>query len=189
MSRTLVNRYSDFPVTVEHPIDQFNNVVLNDDAGASSLFKVFDPSKDSVTSALEASGQTVLSMINAGVFVVGDKVECNQDDGTIHSSTINTVDPVLNTITIANATTDSMAAGSRVRVIMGVAVAMLEYGTADLDTLDWGYVASFPNDHAAHLDARAKNGFDVDLEIQFDGGASLAAVEIHCLTIKEKICV
>jgi len=188
LSRLLINRFSDYPVRAIAPIDAINLTVLNDAAGASCQFKVFDPSKDSVLTASEAIGQTELSVASAGIFVVGEKVECTQDDDSFHTSTITVVDPVAGTITIANPTTVAMATGNRVRVILDSAIAMVEYGTADLNTRDWGYIGTFPDTHEAHKDSRAKDGFDVNIEIQFNGGSGLAKLDVHCVTIKENIC-
>lgn len=188
MAREIVNRFSDFTVDTGPVIDVVNKIVLNDAAGASSVFKVFDPSKDEVITITEASGQTVISVSNSGKFVIADKLEMTLDDDTIHLAAVISIQTEDGTITIDTAIIDSMAAGNRVRVIMGVVIAMVEHGIADLDTDDWGYIGTFPDNHISHFDSRSKAGFDLDIEVQFDGGAGLAAVETHCITIQEKIC-
>lgn len=191
MARELVKRYNDFLVRAVAPINKGvdPHVPLDDDAGVvGCTYKIYDISKDEVLSIAEASGQTVLSVSNAGVFVVGDSVEVTQDDETLLASTVTAVDTAAGTVTINDVLTDDAAAGKRIRAIFGSSVAMLEYGTANLDTRTWGYQAGFADDNAAYLDPRTKTGMDVDIEISFNGGAGLAAFDTICATIQEDDC-
>ena len=191
MARELVKRYSDYLVRAVVPINKGvdPHVPLDDDAGVVGCsFKVYDISKDEVLTALEAIGQTVLSVSNAGVFVIGDSVELIQNDGTIHTSTVSSIDTDAGTVTIADITTVAAAAGKRFRVIFGSSVDMLEYGTANLNTRNWGYQAGLPDDHTVYDDPRTKTGLDVDIEIRFNGGAGLAAFDTICATIQEDDC-
>ena len=191
MARELVKRYSDYLVRAAHPINEGvdPHIPLNDAASVvGCAYKVYDISKDEVLSVVEASGQTVLSVTNAGVFVIGDSVEVTQNNGSLRSSIVAAVSAIEGTVTINDALTDDAAAGKRIRVIFGSSVAMSEYGTADLDTIDWGYQAGLPEDHVSHLDPRAKTGLDIDIEISFDGGAGLAAFDTICITLQEDDC-
>lgn len=191
MDRQIIDRFSDYNVKSIAPVDVDNDIPLNDAAGASSSFKVYDPAKDEELSLLEASGQTVLDVTNAGIFVVNDIIELKQDDATLHASAVNDVDIVNGQITIANPTTVDAQAGNRIRVVLdsSTAITQDEFGTANIDTEDWGYTGVFPDTHAAHNNPLTKTtGFDVDVEISFIGGAGLNRKKTECLTIKEDEC-
>ncbi len=192
MARQLIQRYQVHQVRAVVPkdIDVEPNVVLNNDAGVVSCeFKIYDPNRDEVISADEASGQTIISVTNAGVFQENDDfVEITQVDGSFYFVQVLSVDSVNGTITINSALDVGVNAGSRVRKIFGAAIAMVEYGTADLDTRDWGYKGTLLGNHAVHLDTRAKDGLDIDIEINFDGGINLEAFDVICATIKQDEC-
>ena len=190
MARKLIQRYKDTLIRAVAPKNQGvdPNTVLNDAASASGSFKVYDTDKDEVISVDEASGQTVLNVTNVGVFTDGETVEITQDDATLITTTISNIDAVAGTITVADVLTDDCAAGNRVRRIFGSEITMDEYGTADLDTRDWGYEKTFSDTHPAHLDTRAKTGLDIDIEIIVDGGAGIKGFDVICATIKQKDC-
>lgn len=191
MARQTIKRHTDYNAKVIAPIDVDNQTVLDDAAGASSSFKVYDPAKDEEISILEASGQTVLDVTDAGVFVVNDIIELKQDDATLHASAVTDIDVPNGQITIANPTTDSAQAGNRIRVVLdsSTPVTQNEFGTADIDTEDWGYTGVLSDTHAAHDNPLTKTtGFDVDVEISFSGGAGLNAKDTICITIKEDEC-
>ena len=188
MARELIKRYSDRQIRAVAPTDVENQTVLNDAASASSSFKVYDPSKDEVLSADEAIAQTELNTANAGVFDEGDSVEVTQDNGTLHSSTISSIDAVAGTITLASGLTVAAGSGNRVRVIFGAQITMDEYGTANINTRDWGYQGLFANDHVANDDPRAKDGLEIDIEIRFNGGTGLVAFDVICALLQEDDC-
>ena len=190
MARVLIQRYKDFLVRGVAPRNQGvePNTVLNDAASASGSFKVYDTDKDEVISADEAVGQDELSVTNVGVFTVGETVEITQDDATLHTTTISSIDAAAGTITVADVLTVAAADGNRVRRIFGSEVTMDEYGTADLDTRTWGYQKTLSDTHASHLDVRAKTGLDIDIEIVVDGGAGIKGFEVICATIKQRDC-
>lgn len=188
-ARTIVGRYTDKLVRAKHPIDVVaENPLDNSGDGATCAFKVYDISKDEIISATEAIGQDTLSVTNAGRLEVDDLVEVTQNDASLHESTINAVDSAAGTITIDDVLIVAAAVGNRVRVVMGVAVPMSEYGTPDINALDWGFSGLLPDTHVAHLDPRSKAGFDVDIEVDFNGGAGLRKVKTLCTTIQEDNC-
>lgn len=189
MERKIIKRNSDETIFAIAPIDPENRVVLNDAAGASCSFKVYDPSADESISVAEASGQSTLNVTNAGAFVVGYSAEVTLDDGTIHpASNVDEVDTVAGTITIADSITDSAAEGNRVRAIFGTSVTMNEFGTANIDTRDWGYKETLLNNHAAHLDVRSRDELDIDVEVIMNGGVGLISTDVLCFTIKGSLC-
>lgn len=191
MDRQIIDRRSDYNVKVIAPIDIDNDTPLNDSEGASSSFKVYDPAKDEELSVAASDTDTVLDVTNAGIFVVNDIAELKQDDAVLHASAVTVVDTVNGQITIANPITDDAQAGNRIRVVLdsGTPIAQTEFGTANIDTEDWGYTGVFPDTHTAHDNPLAKTtGFDVDVEITFSGGAGLNRQKIECLTIKEDEC-
>jgi hypothetical protein len=192
MAREFIQRYADYDILSVAP-SAFNyttdeRVVLNDLLGASGSFKVYDPSKDEVISVDEATGQSTLSVTNAGEFDIGDAVEVTQDDLTLLSASVDSVDSTNGTITLDDTLTDPAAAGSRVRVIFGASIAMAEYGTANLNTRNWGYRGVFPSSNVAHDDSRAKDGLDVNIEIRVNDGTSRDTLDTICATIREDDC-
>lgn len=193
MAREIIPRFTDKTVNSFAPIDEDaspRNPLDNTTDGATCSFKVFDPAKDEVISVAEASGQTVLSVTNAGVFAVSDSVEVTLDNGTLFPSTISSIDTVSDptTVTLADAITDTAAANNRIRVILGSSISMAEFGTPDLNTTDWGFRATLPDDHPAHLDPQSKTGFDVNIEVTLIGGPGLQKRDTICATISEQDC-
>ncbi len=191
MARKLIERYTDYDVISRAPII-FNytfdvNEVIDDSANGVASFKIYDPSKDELILADEAIGQSTLSVTNAGVFNVDDAIEVTQNDESILASTINAVDASAGTITIDNTLTVAVDVGRRVRVIFGSSVNMSEFGTANLNTRDWGYHGVFDDSISAHSDARAKEGLDVDIEVKVNNSVRNSTDTIHA-TIKEDNC-
>jgi len=192
MAREVIQRYTDYNVLAVAP--KYHNwttdvdVVINDAGGGSASFKVYDPSKDELISADEAIGQTELSVSDVGVFDVGDSVEVTQNNGVILSSTVSAVDSTAGTITIADSLAVAADLGSRVRVIFGASVSMTEYGTANLNTRDWGYRGLFALSNPAHSDTRAKDGLEINIEISVDGGSNRDSLDVICALIRENDC-
>lgn len=184
MARIIFPLKSSVIIRNKHPIDVNENIILNDAAGSSCTFKVYDPAKDEIISVDEASGQTIINVTNPGNFAVGDSVEIKTNDGTFDISDVASIQITNGTITMDVALTDAAAVGNRVRRIFGVAVPMTEYGTPKLDTLDWGYRGTLLSTHASQI-----KGQDIDIEINFvgDGAApgTLNARETICATIQD----
>ncbi len=165
---------------VSVPKDPLNNT----DNGSTCTFKVYDPAKDEVLSAAEASGQTVLSVTNAAKFKIGDVTEVALDSGTLQDFTLTGIDPTAGTITGSPSLTGPAASGNRVRVRLGPQVTMTEYGTPELETLDWGFQGSMASTHPGLV-----LDLEIDVEISFVGNpssASLDLLEVLCLVIKLK---
>lgn len=190
MSRQKIPFQTSVPIELLHPTDEVAvppNPLDTTGDGSTCTFKVYDPAKSEVLSALEASGQTILSVTNTEVFVVGDLVELDQDDGTIHSSVISIagIDTTAGTITIDDATTQPAAAGARFRVILGALVTMTEFGTpgANADPDSWGFRGTLAKDHAG-----LKLDLEIDVEIIFVGAVAggLDYLETLCLVVKNK---
>jgi hypothetical protein len=172
-------------IKAKHPIDVEADEPLDFTGdGSTCSFKVYDPAKDEVISVVEASGQTELSVSNAGVFVIGDTIEVEENDGSILATTINAVDADAGTITNDDALTNGAAVGKRVRRIFGAAVTMTEYGTPALDQVNWGFRGTLLSTHACHIIDQ-----DIDVEISFVGDpgnpGTLDAQETISATVKE----
>lgn len=159
------------------------NALDNTGDGATCTFKVYDPAKDEVLSAVEAIGQTVLSVVNPGTFAVADSVELTQNDGTIHSSTIavDGIDTVNGTVTIEDATTVAAAAGNQFRVIFGTSITMTEFGTPVFGKRDYGFRGTLPDTHPVHILDQEFN-----IEVLFVGAVAggLDKLDILCGVIK-----
>lgn len=159
------------------------NALDNTGDGATCTFKVYDPAKDEALSALEAIGQTILSVVNPGAFAVGDLVELTQDDDTIHSSTISTggIDVDAGTVTIDDATTVAAAADKRFRVVFGTQITMTEFGAAVFGKRDYGFRGTLPDTHPVQILDQ-----EFDLEIRFVGavGGGLDVLSVLCGIIK-----
>ena len=153
----------------------------NTDDGATCTFKVYDPAKDEAIAIDEASSQSILSVTDPAVFVVGDTAEVTQNDGTIHAAAISDVIPEDGTITLDDPLTVAADAGNRVRARLGDEITMTEFGTPALETLDWGFRGALASNHA---------GLDLDLEINIeisfvgDPGGGLDLLDLICGVIK-----
>jgi hypothetical protein len=85
--RVIIPYKTSVPVELKHPTDVIavpQDPLDNTDDGATCTFALMNPAKSEILSAAEAGGQTTLSVTNAGVFVAGDLVEIELDDGTTH---------------------------------------------------------------------------------------------------------
>lgn len=151
-------------------------------AGATASFKIYDVAKDEALSAAEASGQTVLSVTNAGVFVIGDVVEVDLDSGAVHDGgAVTAVDPAAGTITVTTALTGAAAAGRRARVRLGPAVAMTQYGVPALGSQDWGFVGTLSHNHPGLV-----RDLRVAVEITLIGpAAAYQRVDVLCGVVQE----
>lgn len=138
--------------------------------GATASLKLYDPAVDEVLSSLESQPQTVWSVTNAGLFVIGDIVELTQNDATILTGTLTAVNATAGTLTSDAATTVDAAAGNRVRKRLGAAITMTEYGTPVLGKDDWGFRGVIPSNHPGLvLDLE----FDVEISFVGTGGGGL----------------
>lgn len=157
------------------------HVVLNDAAGASSSYKIFDACRAGLISADEASGQTELSVTDSADFEDGANVEVDLDSGAVHESTVSSTDPAAGTITIADPLPSAASSGRRVRTRLGAAIAQTEYGTASLGTRTWGYRGITPSNHAGLF-----IGTKIDVEISFVGAAGnvLDLLKVICAEIR-----
>ena len=175
-SDSLLEYVAPADVTAENALD-------NTTDGATCSFKVYDPGTDEALSAVGASGQTVLSVVNPGAFAVGDLVELTQDDDTIHSSTVATggIDVAAGTVTIDDATTDAAATGNRFRVVFGTQVTMTEFGTAVFGKRDYGFRGTLSDTHPVQVLDQ-----EFDIEIRFIGAVAggLDVLSVLCGIIK-----
>lgn len=170
---------SDSVVRLVAPTDSVNgNPLDNTNDGATASFKVYDPLADEQLSAVEASGQTELSVSNAGIFNAGDAVELLQNDGSAHSSTVSSVDPIAGTVTVADPTTVAAAAGSRFRRRFGGVVTMTEYGVSKIGERDWGFQGTLGKDSPAV--AALDREFDVEITFVGAVAGGLDVVHVIC---------
>ncbi len=166
-----------------------DNALDNTGDGATCIFKVYDPGKNQELSAAEATGQSVLSVNDASVFVVADTVEILLDDATLHFTSIATggIDTVSipNTITVADVLPSAAAKGNAVRKLFSPAISMTEFGTPDTITRDWGFRGALPSNHASQIEDQ-----EIDVEITFLGTGSpaggLDVFEVICAVIKKE---
>ena len=168
MAIEIIDYKSDWLVEFNGTTDVANAAALNNaDDGATCSFSVYDPAKDESFSSDEASGQTVLSVSNPGVFVVDDIAEAIMDDDTTHDcGAIAAVDTAAGTITVTNATDDTAAEGNRIRVRLGDSIAMAFYGTKKLNSLNppWGFRGTLPDTHPG-----LTRGLAIRIETNFIG--------------------
>ncbi len=188
MARQKIPYKTSVPIELLHPTDQVAvpaNPLDNTVDGSTCTFRVFDPAKREAISALEAIGQTVLSVTNSEVFVDGDQVEVTQDDGTLLVSTIDPggVDTVAGTITIADALTVAASPGNLVRVRLGGVETMTEFGTPalDADPTSWGFRGTLGSGHAG-----LEIDLEIDVEISFVGAVAggLDLQDTLCMVVK-----
>lgn len=171
------------PIVLAHPVDQLPpepDVLLNDAAGASCEFRVYDPKASELLSIAELSGSNTFTPTNVDLFEVGDIVEVEETDDTIYAA--NVTDITAGVVTLDGAGLSVGAAvGARFRVRLGVVVAMAEYGVADFVGRDWGYVGVLEEDHAA-----MKLDLEIDVEIHFVGNPAggLGYRKTFCFVVK-----
>jgi len=190
MARELIKRFSDRQIRAVAPtnVQADPNIPLDNAAGASSFFNVYDPSEDEVLTVAIVGSVGVISVSNAGVFEIGDQLELTRDDGvTDVSATVGSIDVALGEITLVGTMLGPAAVGNRLRTIIGAQVTMFEFGTADLNTRDWGFQGLLPSTHPAHRDPRAKTEFDIEIEIRVSAGG-FTAFDVICATIQEDDC-
>jgi hypothetical protein len=172
---------SDYSILYEKPSNSLTSTVLNDTAGATCFFKIYDVAKSQTLSAAEASGQTVLSVSDAGSIQVDDVVEVDTNSSpiTIHDAgAVVAVDAAAGTITVTTAIPAAGAlAGARVRVRLGAQVTMSEFGTAEIDAAEeWGYEGTFLGATQGLL-----IGKEIDIEIRFVGAAGGGLTSYDCI--------
>lgn len=183
MARQKTPYRTDVPIRFQHPTDVIaqNPLDFTTD-GSTCTFKVFDPAKDEVLTAAEITSATVLNVTGAGVFEIGDTVEVDLDDGTVHDAgAVTAVDPVAGTIDVTTGLASGAAAGRRVRVRLGAQVTMTEYGTPTLGRTDWGFIGILSNTHLG-----LEIGLEIDVEISFVGAVvgGLDALDVLCLVVR-----
>jgi hypothetical protein len=175
-------------VRYEHPTNESvepNEPLDNTDDGSTCSFRVFDHQKEEEVTSDVASGADTIPITNPAAFLVGDTVELEQDDGSIHSTIIDIVSPSAGTVELNAVTTDTVAAGNKIRARLGDPVAMSEYGTPTLGETDWGFEGLLASDHAGlEIDV------EVDIEISFVGDpgnpGDLDVLAVICGVIKPK---
>lgn len=158
------------------------NALDNTTDSATCSFKVYDPGKDELLTAAGANPDVILNVTNAGVFQVGDVIEVDLDDGTVHDAgAIVSLDAAAGTITVTTGLASAAAADKRVRVRLGGEITMSEYGTAKLGSWDFGFIGILPSDHPGLVIDQ-----EIDIEISFvgDPGGGLDALDIICAVIK-----
>ena len=69
---------------------------------------------ETTISAAEANGQTVLSLTTVTGMTAADRILIEIDDGTVHSTTISSIDTTNKTVTVAVAIDGAAAAGNAV---------------------------------------------------------------------------
>jgi hypothetical protein len=150
------------------PTDVINdNPLDNTNDGSTCSFKVYDTAKDETLSVAAVGTQVALSVTNVSVFTIGDLVEVELDTGTVHDGgAVTGLNVSTGVVSITNGLASNAAAGNRVRVRLGNAIAMTEYGTAKLRRIDWGFEGVLPDTHPGVLP-----GMLIDIEISFVGSA------------------
>lgn len=185
MARTKVPFQSDVPIIFRAPTDVVNqNALDNTNDGSTSTFKVYDPAKDEVLAALEATSQTVLSVTGAAAFKIDDVVEVDLDDGTVHDAgPVAAVDPALGTITVTTGLASQASAGNRVRVRLGAQITMVEFGTAKIGRRDFGFLGIMADTHPG-----LEIDLEINVEIRFVGavGGGLDVLDVLCLVVKPR---
>ena len=190
MARVLYKRFTDRQIRAVAPTNVLldPNVPLNDAAGASAFFNVYDPSVDEVLTVAISGAVALISATNVGAFKQFDNVEITKDDGTTELAAVTAINVALGQMFVTPSVSGPSAVGNRIRKILGSQVVMAEYGIPDLNTRTWGYQGLFDDNHPAYDDPRSKSGFDIEVEIRFTGGVGLKAFDVICATIQEDDC-
>jgi len=190
MARELFKRFSDRQIRAIAPtnVQVEPNIPLNDAGGTTSFFNVYDPSEDEVLTVAIVGSVGLISVSNVGVFEIGDQLELTRDNGTTDvTASVASIDVALGEITLSGTLAGPAAVGRRLRTILGTQTSMAEFGTANLNTRDWGYQGLLTGTHPAHTDPRSKTQFDIEIEIRVTA-AGFTAFDVICATIQEDDC-
>lgn len=162
-------------------LDLTDSLRLLDSATVS--YKVYDPDINLTINVAEAIGQTVLSVTSPVGVVVGERLEIEQDDGSVINTLIGEVDLDASTVTVVTALTVDAAVGNRVRgIFVTGAVAMALYGTPVVQSKAWGYDAILANDGLFMIEDQ-----EIVVQIELDGGADIEMLTNLCLKVVD-IC-
>lgn len=150
-------------------------------SSGTATYSSYDPGIDTVLDAAEALGQTILSVSDAGLFKVGYRLELTQDNGTLHNSSVVSVDASAGTVTINDVTTVAAALGNRVRrVFTSTPVAMTLFGTPVVGSLDWGYRGVLADDGPHQFIDQL-----VTAKMILDAGPGIKITKNECLKVVE----
>ena len=127
--------------------------------------RIFDSDRETVLTADEASGQTVLSVSRPSSITVGSDVVVQLADGTYHDAgAVTARDLAAKTVTVTTALAAAGAvSGARVMTQLGATLTLAAYGTPSLTTTDWGFEGIFPS-----TQADVQPGQNVRIEIKLD---------------------
>jgi len=166
-------------------VDPHEPLSFTDD-GSTCSFRVYDHAKEGAISEDEVSGEVVLFVTGAASFEVEDAVEVEQDDGSVHSSSLVSVIPEAGTVELSTPLTAAASAGRRVRCRLGSPVTMFEYGTPKLGEEDWGFEGLLASNHPG-----LEIGVEVDIEITFIGDPAnpgdLDQLEVICGVVRPQV--
>lgn len=136
---------------------------------ATGELRIYDPALVATLAAAASSPDVILTVTNAAALAasIGEPAELELDDGTRLETTISAVDPDASTVTIANPVPSGASPGRRLRVRLGNAITLAQYGTPAQESTAWGFEGPLPDDHPGLILDRA-----VDLELGFVGVAA-----------------
>lgn len=109
--------------------------------------RLFDVRRDDSLASTNAGA--ILTLKGKNAFQAGETAYLLLDDKTIHTSLIDSVDPVLKTITLNSAPASPASARTRVLRQIGPVVSMAVFNAvgADPETEDWGFRGLIADDH------------------------------------------
>jgi hypothetical protein len=133
-------------VDIVAPIDKIDPSAPALATGGTLNVKVFEKnSRQRVT--IDVAPAAVLVYLNdTSDYSASDRIALELADGTIEQLDITSIDQATNEITLTSGPSDTVKAGTQayVALLASSGVAGAEYGTAALDSEDWGYIAEIP---------------------------------------------
>lgn len=107
--------------------------------GVMTVYVLDELAQDELSAAAITSA-TTLFVRDSDPLTIGDAVIIQLDDGVRHAATISDI-PNPGELTITPGIASGAGVGARVIRKVGAPITGSEYGTASIDTEDWGYVA------------------------------------------------
>jgi len=142
---------NDMLIDIPAPLSRRTNpaVPTTMDGGSMTAYALDMEVVTQLTAAV-TSGATSFPVASSAGFAVGDALHLWLDSGAIFEGVIATV-PDATTITTSSSTVAAADAGKAVYKRLGTKITGAEYGTAAIDTVDWGYKAIIETSHSTEF--------------------------------------
>jgi len=139
---------SNYDIMFERTRDNANDNPLDfTNDGSTCSFKVYNADADSFVAVAVSTGTTCV-VSDATKFTLGDTLELkNESKVMFDCGAITDVDTDTNILTFTNTLIAVHPVGAQARVRLGDEIAMVEYGTAERGSAEYGFIGVLPWNH------------------------------------------